>query len=47
MIKDNIYQIFIKKNSLNFFNIFTFIYLKILKIFLLNHVLLHLNKKLS
>ena len=44
MIKDNIYQIFIKKNSLNFFNIFTFIYLKI---FLLNHVLLHLNKKLN
>ena len=43
MIKDNIY----KKNRLNLFNIFIFIYLKNLKIFLLNHVLLHLNKKLN
>ena len=41
MIKDNIYQIFIKKNSLNSFNIFILIYFKILKIFLLKHVLLH------
>ena len=31
MIKDNIYQIFIKKISLNSFNIFIFIYFKILK----------------
>ena len=28
MIKDNIYHIFIKKISLNFFNIFIFIYFK-------------------
>ena len=42
MIKDNIYQIFIKnKISLNSFNIFVLIYFKILKIFLLKHVLLH------
>ena len=41
MIKDNIYQIFIKKISLNSFNIFVFIYFKILKILLLKCVLLH------
>ena len=31
MTKDNIYQIFIKKINLNSFNIFIFIYFKILK----------------
>ena len=40
MIKDNIYEIFIK-NSLNSFNIFIFICFKNLKILLLKHVLLH------
>ena len=43
MIKDNIYQIFLEKISLNSFNIFIFIYFKILKILLLKHVLLHLK----
>ena len=41
MMKDNIYQFFLEKINLNSFNIFIFIYFKILKLLLLKHVLLH------
>ena len=41
MMKDNIYQFFLEKINLNSFNIFIFIYFKILKLLLLKHILLH------
>ena len=43
MINDNIYQIFLEKIILNSFNIFILFYFKILKLFLLKHILLHLK----
>ena len=47
IIKDNIYQFFQKKISLNFFNIFKFIYFKNKKLLLLKLVLLYFKYKIK